>query len=204
MVFGNGTTLNSEMETWRPWLTWIREQGAEMSAEQLMPGDDFPAGLEDPWGEDPWEAPRQPMPTDDRTVPATSSPLPPAAFPSSHRPASFPPASAASGPSRPRTSFPPATAAASGPIGPIRPSQAASFPPARTSAAAQVGTLSEARFQTDRTIEDLVATTVCQPASAVSLNKADNNWTEYAAEDGRIWEHNEVTGESRWKDIEKL
>ncbi|OLP84631.1 hypothetical protein AK812_SmicGene34474 [Symbiodinium microadriaticum] len=111
------------METWRPWLTWIREQGAEMSAEQLM-----------------------------------------------------------------------------------------------TSAAAQVGTLSEARFQTDRTIEDLVAardpsfrmrlqlekTTVCQPASAVSLNKADNNWTEYAAEDGRIWEHNEVTGESRWKDIEKL
>ncbi|CAE7337464.1 UPF1 [Symbiodinium sp. CCMP2592] len=206
VVFGNGTTLNSEMETWRPWLTWIREQGAEMSAEQLVGGPDFSGGLDEPWGEDPWEAPRLPVPNDDRTMPVTSSPaprpLPPAAFPSSNRPASFPPVSTA--PSRP-ASFPPAATAASGPIGPIRPSQAASFPTARTyAAAAHSGTIDEVPFQPDRKLEDLVAakTAVSQPAPAAWLEK--DNWTEYAAEDGRIWEHNEVTGESRWKETEKL
>jgi len=221
VVFGNGTTLNSEMETWRPWLTWIREQGAQMSAEQLVGGVDFPGGLDEPWGEDPWEAPRLPVPTDDRTIHATSSPapgpLPPAAFPSSNRPASFPPVSTA--PSRP-ASFPPAATAASGPIGPIRPSQAASFPTGRTyAAAAHSGTTDEVLYQPaqpDRKLEDLVAakddglrmrqtwlkTAVSQPAPAAWLEK--DNWTEYAAEDGRIWEHNEVTGESRWKEIEKL
>eukprot|EP00439_Symbiodinium_sp_Y106_P063619 s1035_g9.t2 len=202
VVFGNGTTLNSEMETWRPWLTWIREQGAQMSAEQLVGGADFPGGLDEPWGEDPWEAPRLPVPTDDRTIHATSSPapgpLPPAAFPSSNRPASFPPVSTA--PSRP-ASFPPAATAASGPIGPIRPSQAASFPTGRTyAAAAHSGTTDEDDGLRMR--QTWLKTAVSQPAPAAWLEK--DNWTEYAAEDGRIWEHNEVTGESRWKEIEKL
>ncbi|CAE7552746.1 unnamed protein product [Symbiodinium natans] len=129
VVFGNGPTLSSEVETWRPWLAWVRDQGAHMLAEHLFDG----AGL---GGHipcvDPWDLPEVSGPSDvDRSMSSTPSPeRPPTA---SYRPASFPPFPGAVPPAAfpPPTSFPepasfPRPASFPPPASAPRP---ASFPP---------------------------------------------------------------------------
>ncbi|CAJ1451708.1 unnamed protein product [Effrenium voratum] len=173
VVFGNGETLQTEEDTWKPWISWVRERGIELKAEVILPVEA---------GNDPGE----PFTTPDLQSEVRSK-WPPAWPAEATKPApESVPADRTSGAQSSALDW----LAASEPCWP----EVKVVPvPAQDPVPQEPEAIPEPRVE-PRQPEEL-------PEKLLEPSQPAEVWTEWVdPETGKLWLYNEVTGEAKWKD----